>query len=133
MSASATDPVVKAAFYKNPLNVGDGACGPAVLEANLHRSNSVLFLWGIRLTVIPDLSPWQRWGREGGKDEQMGVTEVLILMQGPPLLSPLPLRRPALSCILSRYPSDVNPVQSHRSSQRLLCVSLSLLINISSQ
>lgn len=41
------------------------------------------FLWGIRLTVIPDMLPWQRWGRERGMQEQMGVTKVLILMQGP--------------------------------------------------
>lgn len=41
------------------------------------------FLCGVRLTVIPDMSPWQQWGRERRMEEQMGVTKVLILMQGP--------------------------------------------------
>lgn len=72
MSASATDPVVKAAFYKNPLNVGDGACGPGALEANLHRSNSVLFSLGYkaycdsRLVAMAAVGEGGRKGRTDG-------------------------------------------------------------------
>lgn len=71
------------------------------------------FLWGIRLTAIPDMSPWQRWGRKGGREEQMGVTEALILMHGPPPLSPWPLGS-ASSCVSSHCSTDVNPIQFNR-------------------
>lgn len=40
--------------------VGDGTCTPGAVEAKLHCSNRVLCPpGGIRLTVIPDMSPWQ--------------------------------------------------------------------------
>lgn len=71
MSGSATDPLVKAAFCKNPLNVGDGACGPGTLEANLHRSNSVLFSLGYKAYCDSRrvaMAAVGEGGRKGGTD-----------------------------------------------------------------
>lgn len=88
------------------------------------------FLLGIRLTAIPDMSPWQRWGREGGKEEQMGVTKALILMHGPPSLSPWPL---GSGRAVSPLTIPLTSIQFNLIDlfECLLCVGLSLLINIS--
>lgn len=67
----------------------------------------------MRLTVIPDKSPWQRWGRERGKEEQMGVTKVLILMQGPPAL-PFPLEGSSVELLLPLLLHDVSPTPVNR-------------------
>ena len=78
-------------FVRSPWLWGMGPADREPQRPTYSVQTEYCFLPGIRLTVIPDMSPWQQWGREGERKEQMGVTKVLILMQGPHAL-PFPLR-----------------------------------------
>lgn len=86
-----------------------------MLEANLHRSNRVLFSLGYKAYCDSRHVTMAAVGEEEGKEEQMGVTKVLILMQGPRSLSPFPLRSPVLRGVFSHYCTDVNSIQFNRS------------------
>lgn len=69
MSGRAADPLVeKLPFVTSPWWGGWDLQTGSLRGQHNSVQTEYCFLWGTRLTVIPDMSPWQRWGRGGGTD-----------------------------------------------------------------
>lgn len=112
MSGSGSDPLVKAAFCKNPLIVGDGAC----VGGQLARSNRVLFSLGCkaycdsRLVAMAALGEGERkGGTDGGHRGPNSHARA-------PIALPSPLEESCIELRLLSLPySDVNPIRFHGS------------------